>query len=81
MLASNYDELMSVRLVEALCAGHPINLIKVNDNQKLGEWVGLCKTDREGKLVEGLVAVVWWLRTNAESQDKKVIKEYFKCKK
>ncbi len=24
-------------------------LLKVDDNKKLGEWVGLCKIDREGK--------------------------------
>lgn len=23
--------------------------LKVDDNKKLGEWVGLCKIDREGK--------------------------------
>ncbi len=23
--------------------------MKVDDNKKLGEWVGLCKIDREGK--------------------------------
>ncbi|XP_021092560.1 40S ribosomal protein S12 isoform X5 [Heterocephalus glaber] len=40
---------MYVKLVEALCAEHQINLIKVDDNKKLGEWVGLCKIDREGK--------------------------------
>ena len=38
-----------VKLVEALCAEHQINLIKVDDNKKLGEWAGLCKIDREGK--------------------------------
>jgi len=25
------------------------NLIKVDDHKKPGEWVGLCKIDREGK--------------------------------
>ncbi|KAK2092549.1 40S ribosomal protein S12, partial [Saguinus oedipus] len=49
VLASNCDEPIYVRLVEALCGEHQINLIKVDDNKKLGEWVGLCKTDREGK--------------------------------
>lgn len=34
-----------VKLVEALCAECQINLIKI-DGKKLGEWVGLCKTDR-----------------------------------
>ena len=36
-----------VKLVEALRVEHRINLIKVDDNKKLREWVGLCKTDRE----------------------------------
>nr|XP_051711363.1 40S ribosomal protein S12-like [Oryctolagus cuniculus] len=49
VLASNCDEPMYVKLVEALCVEHQINLIKVDDNKKLGEWVGLCETDPEGK--------------------------------
>lgn len=48
MLASNCDEPEYVKLVEALCAEHTINLIKVDDNKKLGEWAGLCKLDKEG---------------------------------
>ncbi|KAL4675717.1 hypothetical protein H8959_009862 [Pygathrix nigripes] len=46
VLASNCNEPMYVKLVEALCAEHQINLIKVHDNKKLEEWEGLCKTDR-----------------------------------
>ncbi|ELW70374.1 40S ribosomal protein S12 [Tupaia chinensis] len=38
VLASNRDEPMYVKLVEALCAEHQINLTKVDDNKKLGEW-------------------------------------------
>ena len=49
VLADSCDEPMYVKLVEALCAEHQINLIKVDDNKKLGEWAGLCKIDREGK--------------------------------
>lgn len=26
-----------------------LSLAQVDDNKKLGEWVGLCKIDREGK--------------------------------
>lgn len=48
-LASNCDEPMYVKLVEALRAEHQIHLIKVDGNEKAGEWVGLWKTDREGK--------------------------------
>ena len=49
--------------MEALCAEHQINLIKVHD-KKLGEWVGACKIDRENP-VKWLV--VWWLGTMANS--------------
>nr|XP_039318120.1 40S ribosomal protein S12-like [Saimiri boliviensis boliviensis] len=52
VLASNCDEPIYVRLVEALCAEHQINLIKVDDNKKLGEWVGLCKLTERGRLVK-----------------------------
>jgi len=48
ILASNCSEPTFVRLVEALCAEHQIDLLKVDDSKKLGEWVGLCKLDAEG---------------------------------
>eukprot|EP00069_Balaena_mysticetus_P008649 bmy_05958T0 len=73
--------LPTVKLVEALCAEHQINLIKVDD-KKLGEWVGLCKTDREGKpcKVVGCSCVVV-KDYGKEAQAKDVIEEYIKCKK
>jgi len=49
VLAQNCDEPAYVKLVEALCAEHSIDLILVDDNKKLGEWAGLCKIDKEGK--------------------------------
>ncbi|XP_043823526.1 40S ribosomal protein S12-like [Dromiciops gliroides] len=78
VLASNSDESMYIKLVETLCAEHQINLIKVDDNKKLGEWVDLCKIDREGKPcnVVGCSGVVV-KDYGKESQDKDVIKEYF----
>ncbi|KAG3290278.1 ribosomal protein S12 [Ictidomys tridecemlineatus] len=56
--------------------------ITVDDNKKLGEWVGLCKIDREGKprKVVGCSCVVV-KDYGKESQAKDVIEEYFKCKK
>ncbi|KAB0386717.1 hypothetical protein FD755_001673 [Muntiacus reevesi] len=69
--ASNCDEPMYVKLVEALRAEHQINLIKVDDNRKLEEWVGL--------LVGCSCVVV--KDYGKESQAKDVIEEYFKCKK
>ena len=38
-----------MKLIEALCAEHNIRLLRVDDNKKLGEWVGLCKLDKDGK--------------------------------
>ena len=49
VLADNCDEPMYKKLVQALCQEHQIPLIKVDSNQKLGEWAGLCKLDAEGK--------------------------------
>jgi small subunit ribosomal protein S12e len=49
VLASNCDEPNYVKLIEALCAEHSINLLRVDDNKKLGEWAGLCKLDKDGK--------------------------------
>ena len=79
VLASNCDEPMYVKLVEALCAEHQINLIKADDNKKLGEWVGLCRIDREGKprKVVGCCCVVV-KDYGKESQAKDAVEEYFK---
>merc|ERR1712137_40911 len=78
-LANNCDEQMYVKLIEALCAEHNINLIKVDDNKKLGEWAGLCKIDKEGKArkIVGCSCVVvkdWGLETEATQ----VVLDYLK---
>ena len=82
VLVSNCDEPTYVKLVEALCDEHQISFIEVDNNKKLGEWVGLCKTDREGKprQVVGCSCVVV-KDYSKESRAKDVIEEYFKCKK
>nr|XP_033802365.1 40S ribosomal protein S12-like [Geotrypetes seraphini] len=76
VLASNCDKPMYVKLFEALCAEHQINLIKVDENKKLGEWGGLCKTDRERKprKVAGCCCLVG-KDYGKESQAKDVIEE------
>merc|ERR1711962_247864 len=79
ILADNCDEQQYVKLIEALCAEHGINLIKVDDNKKLGEWSGLCKIDKEGnaRKVVGCSCVVvrdWGKETQAHD----VLMEYFK---
>lgn len=81
VLASNCDKPTYTKSVDSLCAEHQINLIKVDDHKKLGEWVGLCKIDRKGKpgKVIGCSCVV--VKSNGkESQAKDAIEEYFKCK-
>jgi len=82
VLANTCDEPMYVKLVEALCAEHGINLIKIEDNKKLGEWAGLCKIDKEGKArkVVGCSCVVV-KDYGKESQALDVLNEYFKTRK
>jgi small subunit ribosomal protein S12e len=61
VLVETVTEKEYLKLIEALCAEHNINLIKVSDAKKLGEWAGLCKIDREGnarKVVGASVVVV-----------------------
>ncbi|KAI8926951.1 50S ribosomal protein L30e-like protein [Entophlyctis helioformis] len=70
-----------VKLIEALCAEHSINLIKVSDAKKLGEWVGLCKIDREGnarKVVGCSVCVVRDFGEDSEAMN--VLLDYFKTR-
>ncbi|CAI9171385.1 unnamed protein product, partial [Rangifer tarandus platyrhynchus] len=67
VLASNCDEPVYVKLVEAFCAEHQINLTKVDDNKKLGEWVAFVKLTERESPVKWLVAVVRWLRTMAKN--------------
>jgi small subunit ribosomal protein S12e len=82
VLAENCDEPMYTKLVEALCAEHDIPLIKVKDNKTLGEWVGLCKYDKEGtarKVVKCSSCVVknW----GPEDQAHAILQEYFKTQR
>lgn len=48
LLASNCNEQAYVKLIEALCQETNVPLIKVDDNERLGQWAGLCKIDEEG---------------------------------
>ncbi|XP_042533351.1 40S ribosomal protein S12-like [Dipodomys spectabilis] len=88
VLASNCNEPICGKLVEALCAEYQITLLRSmtttikNKHKKVGEWISLCKTDGEGKphKVAGCSYVVV-KDYGKESQAKNVIKEDFKCKK
>jgi len=52
VLSSSCDEPAYIKLVSALCSEHAIPLVKVQDSKRLGEWVGLCKYNTEGKAVK-----------------------------
>ena len=79
ILAESTDEKNIPKLVEALCKEHGINLIKIDDAKKLGEWAGLCKIDKEGqarKVVRCSCAVIDSF--GQESQALDIINEHFK---
>ncbi|GAA5934379.1 hypothetical protein JCM3775_000340 [Rhodotorula graminis] len=67
-----------VKLIEALCAEHKINLIKISDPKLLGEWAGLCKLDKEGvaRKVVGCSCVVV-KDYGQESEALSVLLDYF----
>ncbi|XP_019509818.1 PREDICTED: 40S ribosomal protein S12-like [Hipposideros armiger] len=81
VLASNCDEPVSVKSVEAFCAEHKIHLIKVGDNKKLGEWVCLCKIDREENPRKWVVCSCLVFKDSSRVSGEGCIKEYFTCKK
>ncbi|EED78562.1 40S ribosomal protein S12 [Postia placenta Mad-698-R] len=79
VLVETCTEAEYIKLIEALCAEHKINLIKVGDAKILGTWAGLCKIDREGnprKIVGCSCVVVKDYGT--ESEGLHVLLDYFK---
>merc|ERR1719152_984025 len=58
--SSGCNEPAYTKLIEALCAEHSCDLMKVSDGKQLGEWVGLAKVDKEGtaRKVVGCSSVV-----------------------
>lgn len=48
VLAESCNEPAYVKLIEGLCSENSIDLIKVADSKKLGQWVGFCKQDKNG---------------------------------
>jgi len=75
VLATNCNEANYIKLIEALCSEHQIPLVKVDSNETLGQWVGLCKIDEEGnatKVVKCSCAVV--TNWGPESEAQKVVK-------
>jgi len=52
VLSLGCNEPAYTKLITALCSEHSIPLIKVEEGKVLGEWVGLCKFNSEGKPVK-----------------------------
>lgn len=48
VLSQSCNEPAYTKLIEALCAEHEVDLMKVSDGKQLGEWAGLAKVDKEG---------------------------------
>ena len=79
VLVETCTEAEYIKLIEALCAEHKINLIKVGDAKVLGTWAGLCKIDREGnpRKIVGCSCVVV-KDYGVESEGLHVLLDYFK---
>ena len=82
VLCETCNEAEYIKLIEALCNKHDINLLKVSDPKTHGTWAGLCKIDREGnpRKVVGCSCVV--VRDFGEdSEGLNVLLEYFKSQR
>ena len=79
VLVETCTEAEYIKLIEALCAEHKINLIKVGDGKVLGTWAGLCKIDKEGnpRKIVGCSCVVV-KDYGVESEGLHVLLDYFK---
>lgn len=82
MLAKSCDEAAYEKLVRALCYQHQIPIIEVEEKAELGEMVGQCKFDKEGKarkVVGCSCAVVKNYGRDEEAQQQ--LQEYFQSQK
>jgi len=82
VLSASCNEPAYTKLVEALCAEHGVNLMKISDGKQLGEWVGLAKLDAEGqpkKVVGCSCCVVTDYGESSEALN--VLQDHFKSQK
>lgn len=81
VLSAGCNEPEYTKLVEALCAEHGVNLMKVSDSKQLGEWVGLAKLTKEGEARKvvgcSCVVVKEW---GEESEALTILQDSFKNK-
>jgi len=82
ILASNCTEKAYTNLIEALCAEHGINLMRVPENKQLGEWAGLRKLDKEGQARKVVACSCVVVKNYGEDSDElKFLLEYLENKK
>ena len=81
VLAQDCDQPDYTKLIQALCSEANVNLITVETKEQLGEWVGLCKLDTEGK-ARKVVACSCVVITDygLESEALSVLEEYLKSR-
>lgn len=81
ILVETNTEAEYIKLIEALCADHKINLIKVSDAKLLGTWAGLCKIDKDGnpRKVVGCSCVVV-KDYGSDSEGMHVLLDYFRTR-
>ncbi len=68
VLVETCNEPEYLKLIEALCNEHKIDLLKVSDPKTLGTWAGLCKIDREVTPVRSSAALASSSRTTVRSR-------------
>jgi len=79
VLSSACNEPAYVKLITALCSEHSIPLIKVEDGKTLGEWVGLCKYNTEGRAVKVVGCSCAVIRTwGEETEARQFIMDHIK---
>eukprot|EP01027_Heterolobosea_sp_BB2_P020604 GEZU01029404.1.p2 GENE.GEZU01029404.1~~GEZU01029404.1.p2 ORF type:complete len:138 (-),score=67.67 GEZU01029404.1:183-596(-) len=79
VLAEDCDEKSYKQLIEALCAQHGIDLIKVPSKQQLGEWVGIARYDKDMALKKSVKCSSCVVKDfGEESPALNVILEHFK---
>jgi len=79
VLAEDCNEESYTRLVESLCLTHSIDLIKVPERKKLGEWAGLARRDKTGALKKVIGASVVVIKNYGEqSKALDMLQEHFK---
>jgi len=69
VLSETCDEPAYKKLVTALCLEHAIPIFKVEDSKTLGEWVGLCRYNIEGKPVKIVECSCAVIKAWGESSD------------